>query len=81
MIKEGFGETVRELRLAAELTQEELALESDVALRFLQDIEAGNLQPTITTVFKIAGALSIKPSDLLDQSFANWLKEGKPNGG
>lgn len=78
MIKREFGEAVRESRLAAELTQEELALESEVALRFLQDIEAGNLQPTITTVFKIAGALNIKPSGLLDESFANWLKEGKP---
>lgn len=63
-----FGQALRSLRLAAGLSQEQLGLESDVQRNFISLIETGQNQPTITTIFKLAGALGVKPSKLLAQT-------------
>jgi len=44
-------------------------------LQFLQEIEAGDKQPTISTVFKLAKALNTKPGALLDEIFLQ--RDGK----
>jgi len=60
-----FGLVLRKHRLAAGLSQEQLGLESGVQRNFISLIETGQNQPTITTVFKLAGALGLKASKLL----------------
>ncbi len=60
-----FGQALRSLRLAAGLSQEQLGLESGVQRNFISLIETGQNQPTISTIFKLATALSIKPSKLV----------------
>ena len=60
-----FGRVLRKLRLAAGLSQEQLGLEADVQRNFISLIETGQNQPTITTIFKLANALGIKPSRLV----------------
>lgn len=60
-----FGQVLRKHRLAAGMTQEQLGLEADVQRNFVSLIETGQNQPTITTVFKLASALQIKPSRLI----------------
>ncbi len=59
------GQALRSLRLAAGLSQEQLGLESGVQRNFISLIETGQNQPTITTIFKLAAALNVKPSKLV----------------
>jgi transcriptional regulator with XRE-family HTH domain len=63
-----FGQVLRKHRLAAELSQEQLGLESGVQRNFISLIETGQNQPTITTIFKLAGALGVKPSKLVSEA-------------
>ena len=63
--QEAFGRVLRKLRLEAGMSQEQLGLESGVQRNFISLIETGQNQPTITTVFRLAEALKIKPSALI----------------
>ena len=63
-----FGQVLRKLRLAAGLSQEQLGLESGVQRNFISLIETGQNQPTITTVFKLATALNVRPSKMILES-------------
>ena len=63
-----FGEALRRVRLAAGLTQEQLALEADVQRNFISLIETGQNQPTISTVAKLARALGMKASALVAEA-------------
>lgn len=63
-----FGLALRKLRLAAGLSQEQLGLESGVQRNFISLIETGQNQPTITTIFKLAVALDVKPSKLVQEA-------------
>jgi transcriptional regulator with XRE-family HTH domain len=50
------------------LSQEQLGLESGVQRNFISLIETGQNQPTITTIFKLAQALNLKPSKLVAEA-------------
>ena len=63
-----FGLALRKHRLAAGLSQEQLGLESGVQRNFISLIETGQNQPTITTIFKLAAALGVKPSKLVQEA-------------
>lgn len=60
-----FGIVLRTLRKEAGLSQEQLALEANLQRNYVSLIELGHNQPTITTIFKLAEALKIKPSKLI----------------
>ena len=62
------GLALRKLRLAAGLSQEQLGLESGVQRNFISLIETGQNQPTITTIFKLAYALGVKPSKFVSEA-------------
>lgn len=62
---EAFGQVLRKHRLAAGLSQEQLGLESGVQRNFISLIETGQNQPTISTIFKLAAALNVKPSKMV----------------
>ena len=63
-----FGAALRRLRLAAELTQEQLGLEAGVQRNFISLIETGQNQPTIGTIVKLARALGLKASELVSEA-------------
>lgn len=71
------GRALRRLRLAAGLSQEKLGLEADVQRNFVSLIETGQNKPTITTVFKLAGALGIKASDLVVEAEREMARKPK----
>ncbi len=50
------------------LSQEQLGLESGVQRNFISLIETGQNQPTITTIFKLAYALGVKPSKFVSEA-------------
>jgi len=58
---------LREARLRKVLTQEELAQRSGVAEATISRIESGQQEARISTVRKLAAALGIEPSELVDQ--------------
>ena len=60
-----FGTVLRRRRKDMGLTQEQLALEADVQRNYVSLIERGVNQPTVTVIFKLAGALKCSPSALL----------------
>lgn len=63
-----FGAALRRVRLAAGMTQEQLALESGVQRNFISLIELGQNQPTIGTIVKLARALGMKGSELVAEA-------------
>lgn len=78
MIKEAFGAQVKQLRTEQGMTQEELSQRSGLAIRFLQDVEAGNKQASIKTVFKLSDGLGVTPDSLIQGVYKSWQKAGKP---
>jgi transcriptional regulator with XRE-family HTH domain len=47
------------------MTQEEVALEAEINLRYMGAIERGQRNPSILVLARIAAALKVEPSDLL----------------
>ncbi len=62
------GERIRSLREAKGLTQEDFEDEGPLALaaRSLQEIEYGNANPRIYTLYKIARRCGVTVHDLID---------------
>jgi transcriptional regulator with XRE-family HTH domain len=60
-----FGKILRELRLRHGFSQEKLAFEANIQRNYVSLIERGINQPTISTIFKLAIALDIQPSQML----------------
>jgi transcriptional regulator with XRE-family HTH domain len=60
-----FGQVLRNLREEQKLSQEKLAEYCDLDRTYISLLERGLRQPTITTIFKIADALDILPSELV----------------
>jgi transcriptional regulator with XRE-family HTH domain len=62
-----FGVVLRRLRIDAGLTQEQLGFEAELRRTYVSVLELGQQQPSLTTIFKLAGALKTPPSRLLRQ--------------
>jgi len=60
-----FGETLREIRSAAGISQEKLALESGCHRTYVSLLERGLKSPSLSILFRIAEALHIAPSDIV----------------
>jgi transcriptional regulator with XRE-family HTH domain len=69
------GENVRRYRLAANLSQEEMAARMEYEQGYVSGLEAGRRNPTIVTLAIAADALGIKPSLLLETPGAGPLKK------
>ena len=63
---EAFGLVLRDLRKERGLSQEALALDAGIQRNYVSLIERGINQPTITIIFKLAAALKIKPSQMIE---------------
>lgn len=59
------GQNVRRLRLAADLSQEEVAERMGVDRAYLSALELGKRNPTIITLWQIAEALQVGLIDLV----------------
>lgn len=63
-----FGRVLKVARKSAQLTQEQLALKAGVERNFVSLIERGINQPTVRVLFKLAQALDVLPSTLIEQT-------------
>jgi len=62
-----FGKLLKQWRLARGFSQEELAFNSEIHRTFVSQLERGLKNPSLATLFALATALNMKPSDMLCQ--------------
>lgn len=67
-VAQAFGKVLREVRLEAGLTQEQLGLEAGVRRTFVSLLELGEQQPTLTTILKLSEALNISASEMVSKA-------------
>ncbi len=60
-----FGEVLRDMRIEAGMTQEQLGLEADLRRTFISLLELGHQQPTLTTLVKLAHALKCPAHEIV----------------
>lgn len=60
-----FGKRVRQLRLAASMSQEQLAERAGLHRTYIGGIERGERNVGIVNLFRLARALRVRPSELL----------------
>ena len=61
------GQNIRKARKARGLTQQQLALEAELDLRYLGGIERGEQNPSVAVVGRLAEVLEVHPGDLFDE--------------
>lgn len=66
-LEEAFGKTLRELRTAANFSQEAFASECGIHRTYVSSLEHGKRQPTIKILFSIAKALQIPASQIVEK--------------
>ncbi|MCC2362760.1 helix-turn-helix domain-containing protein [Bacillus cereus] len=64
-IEQTFGNVLQEYRLNSKMSQEELAFNSGLDRTYISLLERGKRKPTINTVFALALALKVNPSQLI----------------
>jgi transcriptional regulator with XRE-family HTH domain len=64
-IEEAFGEAIRELRRANQISQEKLAEISNLDRSFISLLECGHKQPSLITIFQLAKAFNLSASKIL----------------
>jgi transcriptional regulator with XRE-family HTH domain len=62
-----FGITLRKLRLAKKLTQEQLGFETELRRTFISSLELGEKQPSLATIQKLALALDLPMAKLIQK--------------
>lgn len=60
-----FGKVIRELRVKAGLTQEQLGFEANLRRTFISILELGQQQPTLVTIMKLATALNTTATEII----------------
>jgi transcriptional regulator with XRE-family HTH domain len=68
-IEELFGNVLKQLRNKKNLSQEALGFESGYHRTYISLLERGKKSPSLKTIFQLAKALDIKPSEILE-----WLQ-------
>jgi transcriptional regulator with XRE-family HTH domain len=61
------GRNVRRLRQQREMTQEQLAFDAEIDLTYLGGIERGKKNPSLLVMARIADALSVSLTKLLNE--------------
>lgn len=64
--KQKLGKKVRQLRTDLELTQEKLGEMTNLDRTYISGIERGIRNPSIAAIERLAKALKVKASDLID---------------
>ena len=66
-----FGEVIQVLRKKRGLSQEELAFESDLHRTYISLLERGKRIPGLKTIFQLAKALGVPPSEIIRRVESN----------
>jgi len=60
------GDEIRKARLAKELSQEQLAFKADISRNYVSLLELNQKSPTVDVLLRIAKALGIRASALIE---------------
>ena len=63
--EQAFGLVLRQLRVQKGISQESLGFDADLQRNFISMIELGQSAPTIKSIYKLAAALGVRPSEIL----------------
>ena len=66
-VEKTFGQVLQQLRKEKGLSQEELGFESGYHRTYISLLERGKKSPSLKTIFKLAKALDVEPSEILVQ--------------
>lgn len=61
-VDDAFGRSLKTRRLEKLLSQEDLAIASNLSRAYISDLETGKKDPSLFTVFKLSHGLKIRPS-------------------
>jgi len=64
-IERTFGQILRSLRQKRGLSQERLGFESGYHRTYISLLERGLKNPSLTTIFRLASALGVSPSEMV----------------
>jgi transcriptional regulator with XRE-family HTH domain len=64
-VEEAFGQILRSIRNERGLSQEQLSFKSGHHRTYISLLERGKKSPSLDTIFRIAQALAVRPSDLM----------------
>ncbi|MBI5606601.1 MAG: helix-turn-helix transcriptional regulator [Deltaproteobacteria bacterium] len=82
-IEELFGNILKQLRNDKNLSQESLGFESGYHRTYISLLERGKKSPSLKTIFQLAKALGIKPSEIMDRLqalYPDYSKKKHPRG-
>lgn len=76
------GQRLREIRRERELTLKQIADKSVLTLTYLSDVERDQTRPSLKSLLRIAGALEVSMTDLLNgvEEFGKATDEALPAG-
>lgn len=70
-----FGNQLRQLRKAANITQEELAFRAGLARTYISLLERGIKSPSLTIFLRLCVALQQKPEEVVAQIYQRLLRD------
>ena len=73
-IESAFGQVIRGLRKEIGRSQEDIAFDSALDRSFISQLETGRQQPSLITIFQLAKALGVSPSQIVS-SVEDKLRE------
>lgn len=73
-IKHVMSQTITEHRKKQKLSQDKIAAQADLSNRFYRAIESGEKMASISSAFKIAKALNIHYSIIMEPVWEYWLE-------
>jgi len=79
--EEAFGKVLRDIRQEHSLSQEELGFESGYHRTYISLLERGRKSPSLNTIFQLAAALGISPSDILRRTEARVSRVNRRDSG
>ncbi len=66
-IEKFFGQVLQQLRKECGLSQEELGFESGYHRTYISQLERGKKSPSLQTIFQLAKALKVEPSEIVER--------------
>lgn len=81
MLKQAFGAALVQARAKMGKNRMEVARASGLDYRFLQKLEGGEKQPSLTTILLLAAAIGVSPDQLILPVWDAWNDAGQPDPG
>jgi len=67
LIEKLFGQVLQQLRKECGVSQEELGFESGYHRTYISQLERGKKSPSLQTIFQLAKALKVEPSQIVER--------------